>query len=104
MRMHSKVSENHSKFEVKRIKSGSLWRRVLIICSLLNMPEKYTSDEEKAHVLAWRQEKMLIKVICEQSERGKPNIMRLLATAKELPNDTVPSISLLEEGEERHLD
>ena len=90
MRMHNKASENHSRFEVKRIKSGNLWRRVLNICSLLNMPGKYTSDEEKAHILAWRQEKMLIKVICEQSGRGKTNIMRLLAAAKELPNNTVP--------------
>ena len=47
MRMHSKASKNHSRFEVKRIKSGSLWRGVLNIFSLLNMPGKYTSDEEK---------------------------------------------------------
>ena len=43
----------------------------LNICSLLNMPGKYTSDEKKACILAWRQEKMPIKVICEQSGRGK---------------------------------
>ena len=52
MRMHSKASKNRSRFEVKRIKSGSLWRGVLNICSLLYMPGKYTSDEEKAHILA----------------------------------------------------
>ena len=38
MRMHGKASENHSRFGVKRIKSGSLWRGVLNICSLLNIP------------------------------------------------------------------
>ena len=54
------------------------------------MPGKYISDEEKARVLAWRQEKMPIKVICERSGRGKATIMRLFAAAKELPNNTVP--------------
>ena len=88
--MHSKASENHSTFEVKRIKSGSLWRGVLNIFSLFNMFGKYTSDEEKAHILTWKQEKMPIKVICEQRGRGKATIMRLLAAAKELPNNTVP--------------
>ena len=90
IRMHSKASENHSRFEVKRIKSKSLWSGVLNIYSLLNMPGKYTSDEEKAHILAWRQERVLIKVICEQSGRGKATIMRLLAAPRELPNNTVP--------------
>ena len=47
MKIHSKASENHSRFEVKRIKSGSLRRAVLNICSLLNMPGKYTSDKKK---------------------------------------------------------
>ena len=89
MRMHSKESKNHIRFEFKRIKSGSLWRRILNICSLLNMSGKYISDDEKAYILAWRQEKMLIKVICKQSGRGKATIMRLLAAAKELPNNTV---------------
>ena len=89
MKMHSKASENHSRFEVKRIKSRSLWRVFLNVCSLLNMPEKYTSGEEKSGILAWRQEKMLIKVICERSGRGIATIMRLLAAAKELPNNTV---------------
>ena len=77
MRMHSKASENHSRFKVKRIKSRSLWRRVLNTCNLLNMLGKYTSDEEKACILAQRQEKMPIKVICEWSGRGKATIMRL---------------------------
>ena len=64
MKIHSKASKNHSRFEVKRIKSGSLRRGVLNICSLINMPGKYTSNEEKACILAWRQEKVPIKVIC----------------------------------------
>ena len=92
MRMHSKANENHCTFKVKRIKSGSLWMGVLNICGLLNMPEKYTSDEEKAYILAWRQEKMLIKVMCEQRGRGKATIMRLLAAANKLPNNTVPKL------------
>ena len=55
----------------------------------LNMPGKYTSDEEKACFLAWKQEKMPIKIIYEQSGKGKATIMRLLAVAKELPNNIV---------------
>ena len=102
MRMHNKASENHSKFKVKRIKSRSLWRGVLNIYSLLNMFGKYISDEKKACILAWRQEKMLIKVICEQSGRGKPTIMRLLAAAKELSNSTIPKHTF-GEGRRRHL-
>ena len=90
MKIHSKASENHSRFEVKRITSGSLRRGVLNISSLFNMPGKYTSNEEKACILAWRQEKMPIKVICEQSGRGKATTMRLLAAANKLPNNTVP--------------
>ena len=90
MRMHSKASKNHSRFEVKRITSRSLWSGVLNICSLLSMPGKYTSDEEKICIFSRRQEKMPIKVICEQSGRGKAIIMRLLAATKELPNNTVP--------------
>ena len=53
------------------------------------MPGKYTNNEEKTRLLAWRQEKMPIKVICEQIGRGKATIMRLLAAARELPNNTV---------------
>ena len=43
------------------------------------MPGKYTSDEEKACIFAWRWEKVLIKIICERSGKGKATIMRLLA-------------------------
>ena len=60
------------------------------ICSLLIMPGKYTSDEEKARILTWRQEKVTIKVMFEQSEREKATATRLLAAVKELLNNTVP--------------
>ena len=89
IKIHSKASENHSRFEVKRIKSESLKRGVLNICSLINMPGKYISNEEKARIPARRQEKVSIKVVCERSGRRKVNIMRLLAAAKELPDKTV---------------
>ena len=54
------------------------------------MPGKYTSDQEKAWILAWRQENMPIKVICKHSGRGKATIRRILAAAIELPCNTVP--------------
>ena len=54
------------------------------------MPGKYSSDEYKARILAWRQENVPIKVICERSGRGKATIMRLLTAAKDHPNNTVP--------------
>ena len=49
---------------------------------------------------------MSINLICEQSERGKATIMRLLAAAKNISNNTVPrkEISLTEEEKERHCD
>ena len=54
------------------------------------MPGKHTSDEEKARILAWRQENVPIKVICERSGRGKATVMTILAAAKELPCNMVP--------------
>ena len=54
------------------------------------MPEKYTSNEDKARILAWRQENVPIKVTCERSGRGKATAMRILAAAKKLPCNTVP--------------
>ena len=39
------------------------------------MPGKYASDEEKARILAWRQVKVSIKVICERSGRAKSTAM-----------------------------
>ena len=54
------------------------------------MPGKYTSSEEKARILAWRQEKVSIKEICARSRRAKSTVMKLLASAKGLPPNKVP--------------
>ena len=54
------------------------------------MPGKYTSSEEKARILAWRQEKVSIKEICARSRRVKSTVMKLLASAKGLPPNKVP--------------
>ena len=54
------------------------------------MPGKYTSDGGKARILAWRQENVPMKVICERSGRGNATIMSILTVAKELPRNTVP--------------
>ena len=54
------------------------------------MPGKYTSSEEKARILAWRQEKVSIKEICAHSRRAKSTVMKLLASAKGLPPNKVP--------------
>ena len=67
------------------------------------MPRKYTSDKEKAWILAWRQENVPIKVICECSERGKVTIMRIVAAAKELPSSTVPKYKFGGGGKKKNL-
>ena len=54
------------------------------------MPGKYTSSEEKARILAWRQEKVSIKEICARSRRAKSTVMKLLASAKGLRPNKVP--------------
>ena len=46
------------------------------------MPWKYTSDEKKVYILAWRQKKVSIKVICERSGRAKSTVMKLQADTK----------------------
>ena len=51
---------------------------------------KYTSSEEKARILAWRQEKVFIKEIYARSRRAKSTVMKLLASAKGLPPNKVP--------------
>lgn len=55
------------------------------------MPGKYTSGEEKARILAWRQENVPIKVISERSGRAKSTIMKLLASGKGLPSNAIPN-------------
>ena len=54
------------------------------------MPGRYTSDKEKARILAWMQENAPLKVICKHSGKGKATIMRILTAAEELPLNTVP--------------
>ena len=54
------------------------------------MPEKYTSNEKKVSILAWGQEKVPVKVICELSGRGNFTILKLLADAKDLSSTEVP--------------
>ena len=73
-----------------------------VLRKFLILPTKYTSDA--ARIFAWKQENVPIKVICEQSGREKATIMRLLAAAKELPDDTVPSVSLVEEEKDIPID
>ena len=88
--MHSKASEIIADLKSKDSKVKVRGGEILNIFSLLNIPGKCTSDKEKARISAWRQEKMPIKVNCEQSGRGKATIMRLLAAAREFLNNTVP--------------
>ena len=54
------------------------------------MPGKYTSSEEKARILAWKQEKVSIKEIYARSRRAKSTVMKLLASAKGLPPNKIP--------------
>ena len=54
------------------------------------MPGKYTRNEEKVWILAWRQENVPVKVICEHSGKGKATIMRILAAIKELSPYAAP--------------
>ena len=58
------------------------------------MPGKYTSSEEKARILAWRQEKVSIKEICARSGRAKSTVMKLLASAKDFLPMKSPSTDL----------
>ena len=66
------------------------------------MPGKYTSSEEKAGILAWRQEKVSIKEICACSRRAKSTVMKLLASAKGLPPNKVPNTDLEVDEKRRH--
>ena len=66
------------------------------------MPGKYTSSEEKARILAWRQEKVSIKEICARSRRAKSTVMKLLASAKGLPFNKVPKHRLEVDEKRRH--
>ena len=48
--------------------------------------------EEKARILAWRQENVTIKEICIRTNRAKSSVMALLAAARDLPQDVTPAI------------
>lgn len=54
------------------------------------MPHTYLTQEEKARILAWRQEKVKIKEIVRRSGRAKSTVMALLAAASGLPPDVCP--------------
>lgn len=54
------------------------------------MPGSYLSQEEKARILAWRQENVPIKEIVRRSGRSKSAIMSLLRAARGLPPDVCP--------------
>ena len=63
------------------------------------MPGKYISDEEKASILAWKQENMPTKVICERSESN--NHEALSWRQKGFQIKQFPSISMVEEENEQ---
>ena len=46
-----------------------------------DVPGKYASDEEKAGILAGRQEKVSKIIICKRSGGAKSIVMKLLANA-----------------------
>ena len=66
------------------------------------MSEKYTTSKKKACILAWRQEDVSIKLICECMERGRENIMRILAPEKHLHRNTVPNHKIAGGRKKRH--
>ena len=65
------------------------------------MPGKHISDDEKARILAWRQEKFPVKTICEGSGRTKIIVMKLKADAKDLSSTEVPKHKFGEEKRHR---
>ena len=52
--------------------------------SAFETPGKYCTGEEKAHILAWRQENVPMKTIYERAGRVKSTILRLLASASNI--------------------
>ncbi|CAF3465208.1 unnamed protein product [Rotaria socialis] len=49
-----------------------------------------TSDTDKAQIIAWRQEKVPIKTICDRTKQCKRTIMTILSAAKNLPSGSIP--------------
>lgn len=54
------------------------------------MVGQFLSTEEKARILALREENVTIKEICRRLKRSKATVMRLLAAAKDQPTGHVP--------------
>ena len=57
---------------------------------MANKTNKAKTNEEKSRILAWRQERVPIKVICERSGRAISTVLKPLAYAKDLLNTEVP--------------
>ena len=55
----------------------------------------YLTSAEKARIIAWREENVPIKEICNRSGRGKATVMRLLSSAKGLPPNVVPEHKII---------
>ena len=54
------------------------------------MPGKYCTVEEKAQIIAWRQENVPIQTKCECTGRAKSTIMKVLSLASGLAYNFVP--------------
>ena len=54
------------------------------------MHGKYCTGEEKARIIAWRQETVPIKTICERTGRAKSTFMKVLFLASGLAYNVVP--------------
>jgi len=51
---------------------------------------KYSNIDEKAHILAWSQKKVPIKIICKPKRRARSTIIKLLSSTKGLPSNAAP--------------
>ena len=65
------------------------WYKILI------MVGGYLKSDEKARIIAWREENVSIKKICRRSGRNKATVMRLLAAARGLPPNIVPEHKII---------
>ena len=54
------------------------------------MPGKHCNGQEKTQIIAWRQENVTIKTICERSGRAKSTIMKVLASSSGLKPNVIP--------------
>lgn len=66
------------------------------------MPGKYYLRDERVRIIAWRQDHVSIKTICERTGRAKSTVMKILSAARGLPPDEVyQSKNILMERRER---